>query len=634
MNKDVEIEKYYLINKDLMKKLKKEYNYKDIELIMKKYNITNNDNKSLSSLINNLSNLELMKYFGNKDIKKKFKIENNQINQKTIYNITDICNVIKIYDNFELIEKDIIKLFIDDINKINDFYLECTINEGKIIIHYPDNFVENQYSSVIGKINKDYSFITEYILIYKNKNEKKTHLNKISEQLNHYLNNLQLFYNTEPILKDDINFEIIGTIIKYDENIINNKLNINNNYNNNVLDNNMNNYNNNIADNNINNYNSNLINNNMNNYNNNIADNNINNYNNNVLDNNMNNYNNNIADNNINNYNNNLINNNMNNYNGVADNNMNNYNNNLINNNMNNYDNNVIINNMDNYNNNFINNNMINFNNHFISNNNNNKNNNNKNNNMVNDNNNLIDNNINNYLINNNINNDNNCLIYNNINNDNLYRNNNMNNNNNCIINNNVGYDNNYEIIELREQLNLEKMKNKKLSDKIITLENELKLEKNKTISLNEKINQLNIELNNQLKKYKDLTNNTQNQSLQNINMNYSKESLYQTILEKDKEIKELRIKLSRYPFELNEGEKLMTVNFQSFDQKLKSYSIICKNTDIFNNIEKKLYEDNREYYDTENYFTVNGNRIHKLKSLDENKINNNDIIILNIIDI
>ena len=241
---------------------------------------------------------------------------------------------------------------------------------------------------------------------------------------------------------------------------------------------------------------------------------------------------------------------------------------------------------------------------------------------------NLINNNMNSNLINNNMNNDNNFLINNDMNNDNFYANNN-NYNYNFIVNNNVENDKNKKIIDLKEQLNLEKMKNKQLSDKIISLENELQLEKNKNIFLNEKVNQLNIELNNQLKKYNDLTNNTENQSLQNINMNYSKESLYQTILEKDKEIKELRQKLSRYPFELNEGEKIMTVNFQSLDQKLKSYSVVCKNTDIFNNIEKKFYEDYNEYYNTENNFTVNGNRIHKLNSLDENKINNNDIIIL-----
>ena len=46
----------------------------------------------------------------------------------------------------------------------------------KNIIHYPDNFVENQYDSVIGSLNEDNSFITEYILAYKNQNVKYNHL--------------------------------------------------------------------------------------------------------------------------------------------------------------------------------------------------------------------------------------------------------------------------------------------------------------------------------------------------------------------------------------------------------------------------------------------------------------------------
>ena len=123
---------------------------------------------------------------------------------------------------------------------------------------------------------------------------------------------------------------------------------------------------------------------------------------------------------------------------------------------------------------------------------------------------------------------------------------------------------------------------------------------------------------------------NDVNQELSSINID-SKESLITTILEKEREIKALKIKLSRYPFILEEGEKLMVLNFKSVDQKIQNHSIICKNTDIFNYIEKKLYDDFKEYYDTENYFTVNGNKIHKLKNLDENKLHNNDIILLNV---
>ena len=77
-----------------------------------------------------------------------------------------------------------------------------------------------------------------------------------------------------------------------------------------------------------------------------------------------------------------------------------------------------------------------------------------------------------------------------------------------------------------------------------------------------------------------------------------------------------------------------MVINFKSVDQKIQNYSVICKKTDIFNKIENKLYEDNEEYYETANYFTVNGIKIHKNKSLEFNKIKNNDTIILNVLEI
>ena len=67
-------------------------------------------------------------------------------------------------------------------------------------------------------------------------------------------------------------------------------------------------------------------------------------------------------------------------------------------------------------------------------------------------------------------------------------------------------------------------------------------------------------------------------------------------------------------------------------DQKIHS-SYICKNTDIFSRLEALLYKDYPEYQEEENFFTVNGIKIIKSKSLEDNKIKNNDIVILNKID-
>ena len=99
-------------------------------------------------------------------------------------------------------------------------------------------------------------------------------------------------------------------------------------------------------------------------------------------------------------------------------------------------------------------------------------------------------------------------------------------------------------------------------------------------------------------------------------------------LLELNKKIDELKEKLSRYPFELLKGEKIISVIFTTEDQKIH-YSIICKNTDKFINLEEKLYNDYPEYFKKDCcFFLVNGNLINKSQTLDENKIQNSDIII------
>ena len=82
-------------------------------------------------------------------------------------------------------------------------------------------------------------------------------------------------------------------------------------------------------------------------------------------------------------------------------------------------------------------------------------------------------------------------------------------------------------------------------------------------------------------------------------------------------------------PFTLEEGEKLISIIFISSDQKLH-FSVICKNTEKFHKIEGQLYESYPEYSENDNFFILNGRKINRYKSLEENGIKNNDIIILN----
>ena len=98
---------------------------------------------------------------------------------------------------------------------------------------------------------------------------------------------------------------------------------------------------------------------------------------------------------------------------------------------------------------------------------------------------------------------------------------------------------------------------------------------------------------------------------------------------EKEEEIKNIK---SMIQFDLKPGEKLISVIFVSVDQKIH-YSLICKNTDIFSNVENALYKQFPEYKETENYFLINGVKVNKYKTLTENKIINSSIITLNTYD-
>ena len=168
----------------------------------------------------------------------------------------------------------------------------------------------------------------------------------------------------------------------------------------------------------------------------------------------------------------------------------------------------------------------------------------------------------------------------------------------------------------MKNDLNKEVNKNKILNDQIAQLKNELNIErdnKNKIIEINEQLKK-------QIKEFSD----SQKVKNEQNNSNNDKE-----IIQLYKKIEELKEKLSRYPLELSKGEKLISVIFTSSDQKIHC-SIICKNTEKFIKLEEKLYNDYPEYSESDNYFMVNGNRISKFKTLDENKIKNSDIIILN----
>ena len=153
---------------------------------------------------------------------------------------------------------------------------------------------------------------------------------------------------------------------------------------------------------------------------------------------------------------------------------------------------------------------------------------------------------------------------------------------------------NNYEIQinELKRQLKQEKEKNQILI--------------NENINLKNIINQLNIELNN-IKGIKEKLQHNLTQK-NKINEHYDLSSM-------------------------NEDDKIIAVNFVSMERNdIGHFNLICKKRDLFVRLEERLYENFPQYKEFDIYFLVDGRRIKRFKTLEQNNINNNDIINLFII--
>ena len=157
------------------------------------------------------------------------------------------------------------------------------------------------------------------------------------------------------------------------------------------------------------------------------------------------------------------------------------------------------------------------------------------------------------------------------------------------------------EIEDYKIKINKLKKIIKNLEIKLIEKDKLLNEEKTKNCNLNKKIKEIGIEI---------------------ISDNKAKAN---KIIELENEIK-----LFRTYYKFSSNEKLISINFISVNQEI-DLTVISKNTDDFSKIEKILYEKYPHYKDTENYFLVNGSKINRNRTLEENKIRNNDKLTLEI---
>ena len=140
----------------------------------------------------------------------------------------------------------------------------------------------------------------------------------------------------------------------------------------------------------------------------------------------------------------------------------------------------------------------------------------------------------------------------------------------------------NEEKKELENQLNREKDKNKKLLKEIDNLKGNLEIS-------NKKMKEL-------MKNKKEFLNNNQQ---------------------------------SEYAItSINPGETVLAVNFVSMgNQDIGHYNLICKNNDLFVTLEERLYKDFPQFKNYNTIFQVKGKTIKRFKTMDENRIKNNDVI-------
>ena len=229
-----QLEKYYLINHEFINDIKNKYEYKLIydslqEKIENIY-ISEKDNKNIYYLLKCIP-IDLLSQYKDKKIDN---IKNSMIMslniEPSIKTINNYENNIRdepllIFDNFEIIEQKILIYYVGNYKNEN-LLSECIFNDEKIIVNLPNYLNKNKYISLIGCMDEYYNyFILDYILIYNNENDRKIHIQNISQNFSLFLNDIKFSDNFKQINDNNISF----TIIKNEKD---------NNDNNNIINNN------------------------------------------------------------------------------------------------------------------------------------------------------------------------------------------------------------------------------------------------------------------------------------------------------------------------------------------------------------------------------------------------------------
>ena len=116
----------------------------------------------------------------------------------------------------------------------------------------------------------------------------------------------------------------------------------------------------------------------------------------------------------------------------------------------------------------------------------------------------------------------------------------------------------------------------------------------------------------------------------QNINNNEIKK-LKDEIILKNNEINQLKIELQNEKNKNNQNmvdfNNIIAIKFTSTDQVINNFPISCLKTNIFAEIEEKLYKEYPAFRETNNTLIVNGGTVLRFKTMGENRIKSGDTI-------
>ena len=162
-----------------------------------------------------------------------------------------------------------------------------------------------------------------------------------------------------------------------------------------------------------------------------------------------------------------------------------------------------------------------------------------------------------------------------------------------------------------------------KLKNQIQNLNIEINKLRNENNTLKTDLNIKNQNINNYIAQLNDLKDSLKIKNNEVINLNNQINNL-------NDQIKKLNININNPNVKVDIHD-IVTILFKSIDQKVEA-AFSSPKSDLFVRLEEKLYDEYPEFRDLDNiYFTVNGKKIRRFRSLQENNLKNNDKILLNI---